>query len=225
MICTAPPRPQQVDTELALSPHSNQSMPWRAAFTMDECPLTEIMVGPGRSATAGTLGRRAIPFVGTNIDFDTRNFLTRLIDSLDDFPIDHKLIAAGGCQKGVLKQLADIQQHHPDVNIYRRGSELLGCAAGWNVLLRYMNFHADIPWGIIVNSDIMAPAGSLETLSKEIWAEYDRDPLMCLGLVRQQFGDTLWSVIVYTKHAMQASGGVWGRGCGGLLRWNETYLP
>lgn len=40
-----------------------------------------------------------IPLVATNVDFDPLGLLPRLMDSLTDYTIAHKLIAAGGCQQ------------------------------------------------------------------------------------------------------------------------------
>jgi hypothetical protein len=35
-----------------------------------------------------------------------------------------------------------------------------GCAPGWNAAMRYMAYHDDIPWAVVVNSDIYAPPGT-----------------------------------------------------------------
>jgi hypothetical protein len=49
-------------------------------------------------------------------------------------------------------------------------------------------------------------SGALGRLAKEVWREMGQDPKMCLGLVRQQFSDERWSVIVITMLGTQALG-------------------
>lgn len=34
-----------------------------------------------------------------------------------------------------------------------------GCAPGWNAAMRYMAYREDVPWAIVLNSDIYAPPG------------------------------------------------------------------
>lgn len=42
----------------------------------------------------------------------------------------------------------------------RGGDVAAGCAPGWNAAMRYMAYHDDIPWAVVVNSDIYAPPGT-----------------------------------------------------------------
>jgi hypothetical protein len=48
------------------------------------------------------MGERPIPLIATNLDFDTEDFLTRLVSGWADFPAEHKLIVIGGCNPLVL---------------------------------------------------------------------------------------------------------------------------
>ena len=42
----------------------------------------------------------------------------RLFDGLD-FPVVHKLLAAGGCESDVLQQVGSLQAKHPDLHVFR----------------------------------------------------------------------------------------------------------
>jgi hypothetical protein len=47
---------------------------------------------------------RPIPLIGTNLDFDPLFFLTRFTGNIlhGDFPVSHKIVAAGSCDPSVL---------------------------------------------------------------------------------------------------------------------------
>jgi len=61
---------------------------------------------------------RSLPFVGTNVDYDVMGWTERLFDGLD-FPVVHKLLAAGGCESDVLRQVGSLQAKHPDLHVSR----------------------------------------------------------------------------------------------------------
>ena len=67
-------------------------------------------------------------------------------------------MAVGGCNHDVVTQLESIHKCQPDIKIYHY-HEYLGCAGGWNVILKYMEMHPELPWAIILNSDIVVPPG------------------------------------------------------------------
>lgn len=67
---------------------------------------------------------RSLPFLGTNVDYDITSWTTRLMNGLD-FPIEHKVIAAGGCEPHLMDQLQALRTEHPEINIIR-GRQHLG---------------------------------------------------------------------------------------------------
>lgn len=149
---------------------------------------------------------RAIPMVATNLDHDTEKYLSRFVQGLD-YPIKHKLVVWGGCDPMVADEVDWILETFPDVLIYRARTTL-GCANGWNQVLRYMSMHEDVPWAIVFNSDMYTPPGSLSAFSREIWRVVDEDPRFCLGFFNTQGAGSLgrYTSYVYTRHALNTLG-------------------
>jgi hypothetical protein len=104
------------------------------------------------AAAAPPKPRRPIPLIGTNLDYDTEGYLFRFVSSIPSSPqtSTHKLIAWGGCDPMIASQIDRILASRPDFRVYR-SREKQGCAAGWNVILRYMAMHdrEEVPWCVL----------------------------------------------------------------------------
>jgi len=106
------------------------------------------------AAVAPPKTRRPIPLIGTNLDYDTEGYLFRFVSGIPfssstphTSTATHKLIAWGGCDPMVASQIDTVLTSRPDFRVYR-SREKQGCAAGWNVILRYMAMHdrEEVPW-------------------------------------------------------------------------------
>lgn len=147
---------------------------------------------------------RPIPLLATNLDYDTEGFLGRLLDGWANASARHKLVVAGGCDPSMLKAVEYVRSQYPDVAVFRE-REALGCAPGWNRALDYMLYHEDVEWCLLFNTDVYVPPGALDTLAKEVWAEYDQDPQFCRGFFNVTAGPDA-VVFAFTRHGLQALG-------------------
>ena len=68
-----------------------------------------------------TVADRPLPLLGSNIDYDLPEWTTRLVNSLD-FPVSHKILAVGGCEKRLMAQLKTLKMHHDDLTLIRTAS-------------------------------------------------------------------------------------------------------
>ncbi len=164
-----------------------------------DCLAADVLL-PARfpSSPSASSEARPIPLLATNLDYDTDQFLARLMGGWDGVPALHKLVVAGGCDPTVVAAVDAVREEHPDVAVYRQ-REPLGCAAGWNKALDYMQWHEDVAWAMIFNADIYVPPGALEALGDEVWRAYDADPLLCRGFFNVTAG-------VFTRHALATLG-------------------
>jgi hypothetical protein len=150
---------------------------------------------------------RPIPLIATNLDFDTENYLKRLVNGIPAEAATHKLIAWGGCDPMVAAQVDNVLATRPDFHVYR-SRDKMGCAAGWNMALDYMALHDDIPYAVVFNADMYTPPGSLEAFAQEMWAVVDADPTFCVGFFRSRGAGVLgrYTAYVFTRHALSTLG-------------------
>lgn len=66
----------------------------------------------------------SIPLLGTNVDYDIKNWTMRLFGGID-YPVLHKVVAAGGCEGQLMSQLKSVRNLHPDVTLLR-GKDTMG---------------------------------------------------------------------------------------------------
>jgi hypothetical protein len=114
----------------------------------------------------------SIPIISVSLHFDPKDYITRLINSIDH-PVDKLLIQVGNSNLSMVKDITDkINLAKKNTKQYITNLEITiqnfnpGSAKGFNFGLSNLLVQPNIPWVFIVNSDISFFPGMLKKIAE-----------------------------------------------------------
>lgn len=109
---------------------------------------------------------KCIPVMGLGFNEDIRNFVPRLLNSID-FCVDHFVIVVPKRLSNLVRvSLTESSQHLPNIEFKSIPRDVIGVAETWNVIL---NAYPSAPWFLISAYDVMFLPGQLSDFSKRFW--------------------------------------------------------